>query len=195
MLDVVGDMSKESSARFQLVHIRERFINPEVCRVFPEAQAVQHQYIQALQRCDCRWWNLAEIRQVSKIVEPISHHRQATMNHFEGRDLEIFSDAETPSGRNNIRDYFGQTAAKMRWLKDVLENTFDIDPCAFVCVNAKRTETKVQRPDVVETKNVVCVTVCDENSVELFQTEAQSLLTKVCRRVDQDSTSRLFNYD
>ena len=51
MFDVVGDMSKESSARLQLVYIRERFINPQVRRVFLETQAIQHEHIQTLQRC------------------------------------------------------------------------------------------------------------------------------------------------
>jgi hypothetical protein len=83
----------------------------------------------------------------------------------------------------------------MRRLKDVLEDSFDIDPRAFIRVNTKRAKTKVQRPDVVETKNVIGVTVSYQDSIELFQTEAQSLLAKVCRRIDEDSSSRLFNDD
>jgi hypothetical protein len=83
----------------------------------------------------------------------------------------------------------------MRRLKDVFEDAFDIDPRAFVGVNTKRAKTKVQRSDVVESKNVIGVTVSDQNSVELFQTEAQSLLAKVCRRINQDSPSPLFNDD
>jgi hypothetical protein len=45
MLDVVGDMSKESSAWLQLVDIRERFINPQVRRMFSKAQAVKHKRV------------------------------------------------------------------------------------------------------------------------------------------------------
>src|ERR1044072_2045394 len=109
MLDVVGDMSKESSTRLQLLDVRERFINPQVRWMFSKAQAVEDEHVQSLQRFNRRKRNFAEIRQVSKIVEAIGHHRQTTMNHFEGRDLQIFSDAETRARRNNIRNYFRQT--------------------------------------------------------------------------------------
>jgi hypothetical protein len=37
VLDVVSDMSKESSSRLQLIDVRERFIDPQVRWVFPEA--------------------------------------------------------------------------------------------------------------------------------------------------------------
>src|ERR1043165_825727 len=188
-------MSKESSARLQLIDVRERLINPQVRRVFSKAQAVEDEHVQSLQCFDCRGRNLAEIRQISKIIEAIGHYRQATMNYFQRRDLQLFSDAEARTGRNDIRNYLRQTTAKVRWLKDVLEDTFDIDPGAVVCVNTQRTKTKVQRSDVVETKNVIGVTVSDENCIELFQSEAQSLLAEVCRRIDEDSTPRLFNDD
>jgi len=45
MLDVVSDMSKERSARLQLIDVRERLINPQVRRVFSEAQAVEHEHV------------------------------------------------------------------------------------------------------------------------------------------------------
>lgn len=195
MLDVVGDMSKESSPRLQLFDVRERLINPQVRWMFSKAQAIKDEDVQTLQSFDCRGWNLAEIRQVSKIVEAIGHHRQTTMDYFQGRDLQLFSNAETRTGGDDVRNYFRQTSTKMRRLKDVFEDAFDIDPGAFVCVNAKRSKTKVQRPDVIKTKNMIGVTVSDENGIEMFQTEAQSLLAKVRRRIDQDSSSRFFNDD
>src|SRR5689334_4055006 len=95
VLDVVSDMSKESPARLQLVHIAERFINPQMCRVFSETQTIEHEHVQTLQRVHGRPRNLAEICQVRKIVEAISHHWQSTVNHFQRRDLQILSDTET----------------------------------------------------------------------------------------------------
>jgi len=195
MLDVVSDMSKERSARLQLIDVRERFINPQVRRMFPKAQAIQNECVQPLQSFDGRGRNLAEIRQVSKIVEAICHYRQTAMNHFERRDLQLFPDTETRTRRNDVRDYFRQTTTKMRWFKDVLEDAFDIDPGTLVRVNTERAKTKVQRPDVIKTKNMIGMTVSNENSVELFKTEAQGLLAKVCRRIDQNSSSAVFNDD
>ena len=89
-------------------------------------------------------------------------------------------------GAQTFGNHFRQTAAKVRRLKDVFEDAFDIDPRAFVRINAKRAKTKVQRADVVETKNVIGVTVSDQNSVEMLQSEAQRLLAKVGRRIDEN---------
>ncbi len=83
----------------------------------------------------------------------------------------------------------------MRRLEDVFEDAFDIDPGAFICINTQRSETKVQRPDVVETKNVIGMAVRDQNGVEMFQPEAQRLLTKIGRRIDQHGASGMFDDD
>src|SRR4029453_3921130 len=98
------------------------------------------------------------------------------MNNFQRRDLQLFPNAETRTWGNDIRDYFRQTTTKMRRLKDVLEDTFKIHPSTFVRVNHKRAKTKVQRPDVVKTKNVIGMTVSDQNGIELFESETQCLL-------------------
>src|SRR6185369_14506238 len=44
--DVVGNMSKECATRLQLFDVLECFIDPKVCRVFAEAQTVEHQHVQ-----------------------------------------------------------------------------------------------------------------------------------------------------
>src|ERR1043166_9820359 len=179
MLDVVGDVSKESATRLQLVDILERFVDPQVCRMFLETEAIKHEHIQASQRVHRSARNLAEIRQVREVIKTIGHHRQASMNHFEGRDLQLASDTKTPARCNNVWNHFRQTATEVRRLEDVLEDAFDIYPRAFIRVDIQRAKTKVQRSDVVETKNVIGVTVCDEHSVHVLQTKAQRLLSKV----------------
>src|SRR5215208_2491059 len=107
MLDVVSDMSKESSSRLQLLDVRERFIDPQVRWVFLEPQTVQHQHVQVSQRVDCSARDLAQICQVSKVVETIRHHRQTAMNDFERRYLQFAPETETRAGRNDIRNHFG----------------------------------------------------------------------------------------
>jgi hypothetical protein len=81
----------------------------------------------------------------------------------------------------------------VRRLEDVFEDAFDIDPGALVCINAKRSETKVQRANVVKTKNVIGMTVSNENCVEPFQAEAQRLLTKVRRRIHEHRAPRVLD--
>jgi hypothetical protein len=56
----------------------------------------------------------------------------------------------------------------MRRLEDVFEDAFYVDPGTFVCVYAKRAETKIERTDVIKSEDVIGVTVCDENGVELL---------------------------
>src|ERR1044071_6960789 len=106
-------MSKESSSRLQLLDILERFINPQVRRVFPEPQAVEHQHVQTFQRVECSARNLAQIRQVSKVVETISHHRQTTMDYFERCYLQFAPETETRARRDDIRNHFRQAAAEV----------------------------------------------------------------------------------
>src|SRR6185295_1971616 len=97
--------------RLYLIDIRERLIDPQMCRVFPETKTIKHQHVQALQRIDSDRWNLAEICQVSEIVETISDHRQTTMNHFQRCDLQLVADTKTRAGLNDVSDNFRQTAA------------------------------------------------------------------------------------
>ena len=112
--------------------------------------------------------NLAEISQVSKIVEAISHHRQTAVDHFQRRDHAVrFRCRNSRPAITDVRNHFRQTAAEVRRLEDVFEDAFDIDPRAFVRINAECAETKVQRADVVETKNVIGVTVRDQDRVEM----------------------------
>src|SRR5689334_907183 len=106
MLDVVSDMSKEGPARLQLVHVAQSFVDPEMRRMFPETQAIKHEHVQTLQRIHRRTRNLAEISQVSKIVEAISHHRQTPVNHFQRRDLQLCSNTETRARRHEVRNHF-----------------------------------------------------------------------------------------
>src|SRR5215213_11834655 len=186
-------MSKESSSGLQLVHVTERFIHPQMCRVFLKAQTIKHQHVQALQCIDCRARNLAEIGQVSKVVEAIRHHRQVTVDHLQRRDLQFFAYAETPARRHDVRNDLRQTAAEMRRLEDVLENAFDVHPGTFIRTDTERAKTKVERADVVETENVIGVTVSDQNRVEMFKSKAQCLLSKVGRRIDQHGAPGMFD--
>src|ERR1051325_2734127 len=195
MLDVVGDVSKESPPRLQLIDILERLINPQMCWMFSETQTIEYEHVQTLQRVDRRRRNLAEIRQVSKVVKTISHHRQATMNHFQRRDLQLVPNTKTRTVRDNVCEHFGQTATVVRRLEDVLEDAFDIHPRAFIRVDPERAKTKVQRPNVVKTKNVIGVTMRDEHGVEMLQPEAQRLLSKVGRRIDEKRAAAVLDDD
>src|SRR2546430_15879371 len=72
----------------------------------------------------------------------------------------------------------------MRGLKDVTEDAPNVDPGAFICVETQRAMTKVERPNVVEPKDVIGMTVRDQHCVEMLQSVTQSLLAKVSRGID-----------
>src|SRR5215213_2044526 len=130
-----------------------------MCRVFFEAQTIKYQHVETLQAVNCRARNLAEIGQICKVVEAISHDRQTTMNHLQWRDLQLFTDAETRARRHDVWNHFRQTTTEMRRLEDVLEDAFDIHPGAFIRIDTERAKAKVQWADVVETENMIGVTV------------------------------------
>src|SRR5688500_6411942 len=131
-----------------------------------EPQTVEHKHVYISQRVHCLVRNQTQIRQVSKIVETISHHGQAAMNNFERRYLQFFTQTEARTRRDRVWNNFRQTAPEVRRLKDVFEDAFDIYPRALIRVNIERAKAKVQRSNVVETKHVIGVAVSDQNSVE-----------------------------
>jgi hypothetical protein len=69
--------------------------------------------------------------------------------------------------------------------EDVIENATQLAPGALARVNRYRTFLEIDGSDVVEAKDVICVTMSDEQGVDAPQTAPQSLLTKVSRDIDE----------
>src|SRR5215213_2645775 len=74
VFDVVRDMREEGPARFDLLNVFERSIDPQVRRMFFETQTVEHKHVETLQGVNGFRRYLAEIGRVRKVVEAISHH-------------------------------------------------------------------------------------------------------------------------
>ena len=81
----------------------------------------------------------------------------------------------------------------MRRLEDVFEDAADIDPGAFVGIETKRAITKIQRANIVETKNVVGVAMRNQDRVEPLQAIAQGLLAKVGGSIDENRLTGMFD--
>src|SRR5688572_23039497 len=161
MHDVVCDMCEERALRLQKLDIFQRFLYPQVRRVYPETQTIKDQHIEVLQPVDRCLRNLAEIREISEVVKAIGHHRQTTVDHFERCYLQVFTDAKPTAGSHNVRNHHRQTTAEVRRLEDVLEHAPDVDPRALVCMDVERSESKVKRTDIVESEDVIGVAMCD----------------------------------
>src|SRR4026207_1420901 len=136
-------MREESAPRFYLVDKFQRAIDPEVCRMLAETKTVKHEHVEILQRVDRFGRYVAEIREIGKIIEPIGHPGEPAVDYFQRRDLEFGTDTERRLRIDCVGNHPRQSAAEVRRFKDVFENALDIDPRAFVCINAKGAETKV----------------------------------------------------
>jgi hypothetical protein len=54
---------------------------------------------------------------------------------------------------------------------------------------------EVQRANVVETENVIGMAMRNENRVEMFQPDSQSLLAKIAGSVNDNCLARMLNQD
>src|SRR5438067_11292538 len=132
-------------------------------------QTVEHQHFQIAQPFDRRRRNLVQISRIGKVVEAISNHGQAAVNNFEWGYFEMAADAKRRAIHDGVRDNLWQAAAEMRRLEHVLKNSADVFPGTFVCVKAERAVTKIERPNVIKSENVIGVTMGDEYCVEMLQ--------------------------
>jgi len=114
---------------------------------------------------------------------------------FQRRNLQIAAEAKWSAGDNRMWHDLRQAPAKMRRLKDVFEDPPNVDPGTFVRVESQSAMAKVQRPNVVETKDVIGVAMRDQHSVEMFQPLAQSLLAKIGRGVNDNGFGGVFDQD
>jgi hypothetical protein len=94
------------------------------------------------------------------------------MGHLEWSYLQFGPETKARARRYSARNHFRQTAAEVRRLEDVFEDAFDVYPGAFIRANAECAKAKVQRPDVIQTKNVIGVAVGNKNEIESLQSEA-----------------------
>ncbi len=82
--------------------------------------------------------------------------------------LEILPNAERRAVNNCVRNYLRQAAAEVRWLKDIFEDATNIDPGAFIGIEAKRAMPEVERPNVVESENMVGMAVRHQYGVKVL---------------------------
>jgi hypothetical protein len=55
--------------------------------------------------------------------------------------------------------------------------------------------TKIQWPDVIKPKNVIGMTMSNQDRIEMSQARAQRLLAKVGRSINDDRLAGVFNQD
>src|SRR5437660_6643190 len=187
------DMREVGSFGFQLFDVFQRAFQPQMRCMWANAQTIEHQYFQITQAFHRSGRDLTQIRRVCEIIKAVSDHRQAAMNYFEGCDLQIAAEAKRRARNDGVGNNLWQPTAKMRRLKDVTEDAPNVDPGAFICVETQRAMTKVERPNVVEPKDVIGMTVRDHDGVEMLQSITQSLLAKVSRGIDDHGLAGMFD--
>src|SRR2546428_11595201 len=173
VLHLMRDVREVGSLGLQFFDVFQRACQPQMRCMRANAQTIQHQYFQITQALHRSRRNLTQIRRVSKIVEAVGDYRQTAMNYFEGSDLQIMTEAKRRARNNGVGNNLRQSSAKMRGLKDVTEDAANVDPGAFICVETQRAMTKVERTNVVEAKDVIGMTVRDQDGIEMLQSITQ----------------------
>jgi hypothetical protein len=83
----------------------------------------------------------------------------------------------------------------MRRLKHVLKNAADVLPRTLVGVEPQRAMPEIQWSNVIESEDMISVTMRDQYGIKMLQPNLQSLLPKVTRRVDDDCLTGVFDED
>ena len=180
------EVGKEGTIWFDLFDVLESFVQTEMGRVWFDPDTIQDKDVETLQSGDRLLRNKIQIRRVCKVVEAIRDHRQLAVDHFERRNFQAVADAKRRVRIDRVRDQLGQAAAKMNRFEYVLENPPEIDPRDLVRKDRHRAKAEVERPYVIESEDVIDVTVGDENRVDPLDLRPQRLLAKIDRCIDED---------
>src|ERR1041385_5264213 len=131
----------------------------------PDAKTTEHQHFQAEQAFDRCGRNFAKICRVSKVIETIRHHRQASVNDFKRGYFKILAQTKRGAVDDRVGHNLRQAAAKVRGLENILKDSPDVLPGAFVGVDAQRSMSKIQRANVIESENMIGVTMGNEDRI------------------------------
>jgi hypothetical protein len=74
----------------------------------------------------------------------------------------------------------------MRGFEDVFKDPPKVGPRDLIRINTHRSVSKIERTYVVEPKDVINVTVSNQNGVKIFDLCAKSLLAKIDRGINKD---------
>src|SRR2546425_13333017 len=148
-----------SALGLQLFNVFKRALQPQMRFVGTNPQTVKHQHSQIAQAFDGCRRNLTQISCVGKVIEAIRNHGQAAVNNFKWGYFNVPADAKRCAVDDGMRDDLRQAAAEMRRLKYVLKNSPDVFPGAFVCIKSERAMTKIKRPNVIKSENVIGMTM------------------------------------
>lgn len=172
-------MGEKRSAWFEVGDDVEGFFEAEVRGVRDDADAVEHQHIEAAKSFHRLGRNCLEIGCVGEIVKTIRNHGQFAVYDLDRRNLKIVADAKWRQRHDRVRNQPRQAAAEMCWLKNVLENSLEVDPSDVVRKYRHRSVAKVEWANVIKTKNVIDVAVRYQNCVEMANIRPESLLSKI----------------
>src|SRR2546427_8686146 len=190
---LMRDVREVGSLGLQFFDVFQRAFQPQMRCMWANAQTIEHQYFQITQAFHRSGRDLTQISRVSKIIEPISDYRQTPMNYFEGCDLQIAAEAKRRARNDSVGNNLWQPTAKMRGLKDVTKDAPNVDPGAFIRIEAQCAMTKIEWTNVVKAKDVIGMTVRYQDGIEMLQSITQSLLAKVSRGIHDHGLTGMFD--
>src|SRR4029077_17407425 len=108
-----------------------------------------------------------EIGSVSKIVKAISDDWQFAVNDLNGGYFDV-AEAKWRIVCDRMRNKLRQSAADMRWFKNVFKDPPKILPRDLVGIDAHSPVSEIERTNVIEPEDVIDMAMRDQYSVEIF---------------------------
>src|SRR6185436_1517256 len=158
-------------------------------RVSFESERIDHQQVQAQKPVTGFIGNLVAVGDVSKIAYAKRGNRQPSMNDSQGLDVEA---EQGEVSFDAVRDDSRQPRVRRR-LEDIVVNPAQSQPGYFGRKACKRPVPEHQRSRIIQTKTVICMSVSEEDAVQLVDARAQCLLSEIGGSIYQESVVAVLN--
>jgi hypothetical protein len=177
--NIVIEMGQEGTPGSEVFDNRQSFLETKVGCVGLDADAIEDKHIEIAKPFHRGRGNYFKVGRICKIVKPICNDGQFSVDHLNRRDLEVVSDTEWRIGLNRMWDELRQSAPNVGWIENILKNSPKVFPCNLIRVDTHCPVTKVQWPYVIESKNMIDMTMRDQYGIKLPDVRSKSLLAKV----------------
>src|SRR5579859_120864 len=175
-------MRKPRAARLNLVNERKRLLDGLVHGMRNIAQRVEDEFIHSLQKWERRIRQGTEIGEICRAAKAVSKNFQIAVQQ---RNRSKCRAKQFERAAHFVKRHAGNRT----WFRNAVENVrkraaqrFERDA---IRVDRQRTIlAQAERPNIVESHNVIRVGVGEQNGVEAIQSGAQSLLAKIGSRVN-----------
>lgn len=189
VIEIVADMGKEGSARFELFHEGERAFEMRVAGMRLPAESIQNQDIQILEQGNALGWNIAHVREVSGRPKAVSGDCLRAMLY--GDALKAGSEEIGPGSRRRLVQRMDGDASSRRVAIVLPEGVIEDSPqgvrCLYIGIDWKiLLQLEAEGTQIIEAEDMVGMSMRIEDGIDVADTFANRLCVKVGSGVDKD---------